>query len=66
MTGSQWSKACACTRRYLDDVKNVDRLAKAAQAGADAFPGTARAIELQKVGDLLIGHGTARTNPISK
>ncbi|MNX99802.1 hypothetical protein D3C86_1322690 [compost metagenome] len=66
MTESQWGKACACATRYLDDAKNIDRLAKAAQAGADALPGTARAVELQKVGDILTGHGTARTNPISR
>ncbi|SEK08667.1 RHS repeat-associated core domain-containing protein [Achromobacter sp. NFACC18-2] len=66
MTAPQWSKACACATRYLDNANNVDRLAKAARAGADAFPGTTRAIELQKVGDILTAHGTARTNPISK
>ncbi|CAJ0806863.1 Protein RhsC [Ralstonia psammae] len=64
MSDSQWRKACKCVEKYLDNPRNVDRLAKAAQAGADAYPNSSRAAELEKIGSILREHSTAGKNPI--
>ncbi|WP_279721360.1 RHS repeat-associated core domain-containing protein [Chromobacterium haemolyticum] len=63
---SQWKNACKCVEEYLDDPKNVDRLAKAAQAGADMHKGSGRAGELSQVRDILNEHVRNGTNPMSK
>jgi hypothetical protein len=66
MSNSQWGKACECVVKYLDKPSNVDRLAKAAQAGVDANLNSGRVTELKKVGGILSGHHAAGTNPIAK
>ncbi|WP_435037383.1 RHS repeat-associated core domain-containing protein [Pseudomonas neuropathica] len=66
MPNSQWGKACECVLRYLDKPSNVDRLNKAAQAGVDANPNSARVPELKQVGTILSGHHAAGTNPVAR
>ncbi|WP_371856114.1 DUF6531 domain-containing protein [Pseudomonas sp. R29(2017)] len=66
MSKSQWGKACECVIKYLDKQSNVDRLAKAAQAGVDANPNSGRVPELKQVGSILGRHHAAGTNPIAR
>jgi RHS repeat-associated protein len=66
MPNSQWGKACECVSRYLDKPSNVDRLTKAAQAGVDANPNSARVSELKQIGSILGGHHAAGTNPLGR
>ena len=66
MSESQWKKVCSCDVKCLDKARNVDRLAKAPQAGVDACPNSNRASELKKVTEILGKHGASGTNPISK
>ncbi len=66
MPNSQWGKACECVSRYLDKPSNVDRLTKAAQAGVDANPNSARVPELKQIGSILGGHHAAGTNPLGR
>jgi RHS repeat-associated protein len=51
---NQWAKVHKSVGDYLES--NVDRMSKAAQAGVDAYPNTARAREMEKVRDILNGH----------
>ncbi len=66
MSKSQWGKACECVIKYLDKQSNVDRLAKAAQAGVDANPNSGRVPELKQLGSILGRHHAAGTNPIAR
>jgi RHS repeat-associated protein len=66
MPDSQWGKACECVLKYLDKPGNVDRLTKAAQAGVDANPNSARVPELKQVGTILSRHHAAGTNPVAR
>lgn len=66
MSESQWKKVCSCVVKYFDKAKNVDRLAKSAQAGVDAYPNSNRASKLKKFAEILSNHRTSGTNPISK
>jgi RHS repeat-associated protein len=48
---------------HMDRPENVSRMRAQAQAGIDAFPGTPRARELQRVRDILAQHEEEGTNP---
>jgi RHS repeat-associated protein len=66
MNGVQWRKACKCVGSYLDESRNVDRMAKASEAGISANPNSGRVPELSKVGNILRNHHRDGTNPVSK
>ena len=46
---NQLNKACACAVKVLEESSDHQRIAKQAQAGVDAHPGTEQAQQLQTV-----------------
>ncbi len=66
MSPSQWRNACESISEHLDDSKNVDRLAKSAQAGIDENPKSNRVDELTKVKGILQTHHGSGTNPVKR
>ena len=44
---NQLNKACACAVKVLEESSDHQRIAKQAQAGVDAYPGTEQAQQLQ-------------------
>jgi len=59
----QWAQASASVGEYMNNPKNVDRMAKAAQAGVDAYPNSGRAAEMKDVRDILEAHKVKGTCP---
>lgn len=59
-------KACECVFNYLEDSRNVDRLAKSAQAGISQNPKSHRVPELEKVKAILKDHHESGTNPLAR